>query len=102
MIGWKKKNTRYMFCYHGVWSPPTSYFFFDFIYDIIEEPAHWLYRKWDPKNPEMREKSHNDFRFKICKVKKANGKVSDDKKFPKNLKTNIQVLEHCKICNISR
>jgi hypothetical protein len=35
-----------MFCYHKVWSPPTSYF--DFIYDIIES-AHWLYRKWDPK-----------------------------------------------------
>ncbi len=67
--------------YHKVWSAPTSYF--DFIYDIIEEPAHWLYRKWDPKKPEMRGKSHNDFRFKFCKVTKANGKVSDDKKIPK-------------------
>ncbi len=146
MIGWKKKNTRYMFCYtdkkenkivrshiwltassymvkylcdlcissyirkpfliynfapdpiwisiymreilfsflsvyHKVWSAPTSYF--DFIYDIIEEPAHWLYRKWGPKNRKCGENLTMTLGLNFVRLRKRTGKSAMTRIFQK-------------------
>ena len=80
----RKVLFSFLSVYHKVWSASTSYL--DFIYDIIEEPAHWLYRKWGQKTRKCGENLTMTLGLKFARLRKQTGKSAMTKNFQKTWK----------------